>query len=274
MIVYVATWPRCGNSVLRDLFWLNWSVTVTDPYMPPSGLATWQRIMTAKHGIVVDPDEPQIFLLGAKVGLLPGWLHWLTEERRTQLAAESSTYYLKTHEPPFERYLPGERVVQMVRHPLAACWSWHCLTKEQKAHRPIPPEALATRGHAGLPGYVDFHERWLRAEVPLVRFTYEAHAKRPDATVRTIGAYLGLPVDRPRVASFTTMKSVNPMRYRAGRVAGWQGTDEQALAVWEACGDVAMRLGYPSIDLTPTAATKPAGPPQAAALPVLHDAPH
>jgi hypothetical protein len=237
MIVYVATWPRCGNSVLRDLFWLNWGVTVTDPYMPASGLATWTKIMTAKHGVVIDPDEPQIFHLGAKVGLLPGWLSWLTEERRAELAAERVA-----------SYLPGEKVVQMVRHPLAACWSWHCLTKEQKAHRSIPPEVLATEGHAGLLGFADYHERWLDVEVPLVRIAYERHSGHPEATVRTIGAYLGLPVDRPKVASFSTMKSVNPMRYRAGRVAGWQGTDEQAQAVWDACREVGMRLGYPSMD--------------------------
>lgn len=247
MIVYVATWPRCGNSVLRDLFWLNWGLTVTDPYMPAKGLATWLEIMAAKHGVVLDPDEPQMFQLGADVGLVPGWLSWLTEERRRALAEDDLIYYLKTHELPFDRYFAGERVVQMVRHPLPACWSWHCLTKEQKAHRPAPPELLATQGRAGLAGYVEFHERWLAADVPVIRLAYERHFDHPEATVRTIGAYHGLPFDDPRVTSFKTMKSVNPMRYRAGRIAGWQGTDEEGEAVWDACKDVASQLGYHSI---------------------------
>ena len=246
MIVYVATWPRCGNSVLRDLFWLNWGITVTDPYMSPSGLQTWMRIMTAKHGVAVDVDEPRIFSLGAMVGLVPGWLEWLTEERRRELAADTNTYYLKTHEPPFDSYLPGERVVQMVRHPLPACWSWHRLTEAEG--RAIAPEALATRGNsATLLGYVDFHERWLDARVPLIRLTYERHIEAPEATVRTIAAYLRLPLERPRVTSFAIMNSVNPMRYRAGAVAGWQGSDAQAEAVWSACAPVAARLGYQSM---------------------------
>jgi hypothetical protein len=242
MIVYVATWPRCGNSVLRDLFWLNWRVTVTDPYMPESGLATWRRIMTEKHGIVIDPDEPQIFRLGPNAGLVPGWLAWLTEERRQQLAADSATYYLKTHEPPFERYFPGERVVQMVRHPLPACWSWHCLSKEDKE---LAPEFLAVKGNGTtLPGYVAFHERWLNAPVPLIRLAYERHFLNPEATVRTIAAYHRLPLDEPKVASFTTMNTMNPVRYRAGKVAGWQGTEAQADAIWAACAPVAAKLGY------------------------------
>jgi hypothetical protein len=245
MIVYVATWPRCGNSVLRDLFWLNWRVTVTDPYMPASGLATWRRIMTGKHGIEIDPDEPQIFTLGPHVGLVPGWLEWLTEERRRELAADSVTYYLKTHEPPYDDYFPGERVVQMVRHPLPACWSWHCLSREDKE---LAPEFLAKRGNGTtLPGYVTFHERWLAARVPTVRIAYEHHFLRPEATVRTIAAYLDLPLDEPRVTSFTTMKTMNPVRYRAGRVAGWQGSQEQADAVWAACAPVAARLGYHTV---------------------------
>lgn len=250
MIVYVATWPRCGNSVLRDLFWLNWEATVTDPYMPESGLVTWKKIMAAKHGVIVDPEEPQIFMRGAKVGLVPGWLGWLTEERRRQLAADSVTYYLKTHEPPYERYFPGETVVQMVRHPLPACWSWHCLSRDQK--KALAPEFLASQGNGTtLPGYVEFHERWLAAQVPLIRIAYEHHFQKPEATVRTIAAYLGLDLEEPKVTSFTTMKTMNPMRYRAGRIKGWQGTDEQAQAVWEACAPVAGRMGYDSMTPEP-----------------------
>ena len=263
MIVYVATWPRCGNSVLRDLLWLNWGITVTDPYMPSSGLETWRRIMTAKHGIVIDAIEPQIFSMGPMVGLVPGWLDWLTDERRAELAADTNTYYLKTHEPPFAAYLPGERVVQMVRHPLPACWSWHRLSDEQG--RAIAPEVLATRGNgATLLGYVAFHERWLAAAVPTIRLTYERHVETPLATVRTIGAYLRLPLERPRVASFATMNSVNPMRYRAGAVAGWRGTDEQASAVWVACAPIATRLGYRSATLGNIGIAKQPEPVQAA----------
>ena len=80
-----------------------------DPYMPAKGLATWLEIMAAKNGVVLDPDEPQMFQLGSNVGLVPGWLSWLTEDRRRQLAADELIYYLKTHELPFERYFPGER---------------------------------------------------------------------------------------------------------------------------------------------------------------------
>ncbi|WP_159712312.1 sulfotransferase family protein [Geminicoccus flavidas] len=249
MIVYVATWPRCGNSVLRDLFWLNWRLTVTDPYMPEAGIATWREIMTRKHGIVIDLDRPQVFRLGEAVGLVPGWLGWLTEERRRELAAEPVTYYLKTHEPPFERYLKGERVVQMIRHPLPACWSWHCLSKEDKE---LAPEFLAVHGNGTtLTGYVEFHERWLAAEVPTIRLAYERHVQHPEASVRTIAAYLDLPLDQPKVASFDRMNTMNPVRYRAGKVAGWQGTDEQAEAIWSACAEVAGRLGYRSITPAP-----------------------
>ncbi|WP_027135209.1 sulfotransferase family protein [Geminicoccus roseus] len=249
MIVYVATWPRCGNSVLRDLFWLNWGITVTDPYMPAAGQETWQRIMTGKHGIVIDQDEPQIFRLGQKVGLVPGWLSWLTEERRRELAGQPVTYYLKTHEPPYASYLPGETVVQMIRHPLPACWSWHCLSKQDKE---LAPEFVATRGNGTtLPGYVEFHERWLEARVPLIRVAYEHHFRHPEATVRTLAAYLRLELQTPKVTSFNTMNTMNPVRYRAGKVAGWQGTDEQAAAIWEACAPVAGRLGYRSMTPEP-----------------------
>jgi hypothetical protein len=114
MIVYVATWPRCGNSVLRDLFWLNWRVTVTDPYMPESGLATWRRIMTEKHGIVIDPDEPQIFRLGPNAGLVPGWQG--TEAQADAIWAACAPvaaklgYHAKTPEPPRRAPLQAETV--------------------------------------------------------------------------------------------------------------------------------------------------------------------
>jgi hypothetical protein len=245
MIVYVATWPRCGNSVLRDLIALNLAAATTDGYMSEDSLnSVFLPTMRARSWVELDPDN-RVFGCGERRFLAPGWLRWLTDELREELASDHRFYFLKTHEPPYPDYLPGESAIQMVRHPLAATWSWQEMIRDQ-GKKAIPSLVdICRKGAAGVPyGYSEYHEAWLRTTATVLRCRYEDHRADPESTVVKISEFLDLPARPLKIPDWAARNSVSPKRYKAGKINRWRGTSEDAEAVWAAAQPASTLLGY------------------------------
>ena len=143
MIVYMATYPRSGNSLLQHMIRRNFrhltSQIKTGIKSPEAGLRLMRR-QDAEIELVPAAapvsDWPEAVLWHENLAayrfpggpwrrmLLPGPSELLTEELREALAGEKNVFFLKTHNLPFDRYFEGEFVVQLVRHPGAALWSY------------------------------------------------------------------------------------------------------------------------------------------------------
>ena len=142
MIVYLATYPRSGNSLLQRMIRRNFrhlTSRISGIKPPEAGrrlmgpqdmeielvpaaelVADWPEAVLWHENLAAYrfPGEPWRRML------LPGPSELLTEELREALAGEKNVFFLKTHNLPFDRYFEGEFVVQLVRHPGAALWSY------------------------------------------------------------------------------------------------------------------------------------------------------
>jgi hypothetical protein len=239
MLVYVATYPRCGSALLRDLIFRNWS------YLTANG-----------YGANPPPDHPALseYRLLNRPLLPDRAIDFLTEENRVRIAADPEWYFVKTHELPFAEYFPGERAIQAVRHPGAAIVS-HWRLELHKS-----PNALLRRfieGEQWCGSWSAYHEAWSAVTCPMLRFRFEDIVSDQADTVRSIADFLGF--DRPaepKLISLTEARARNPERNPGEGVEGWlrHVTAEDIDAIWSAHADVARRFGYQ----LPKAAAAPA----------------
>ena len=159
MIIYIASYPRSGNSLTQKTittyferpitaltpkskcaefyanggasFIKNWRYNV----QPISGNdKIWQLLWNKlnkrifkiydlnKWIALYDLDVPP-YSKNCRF-LLPGCGNVLTPKNRKLLAADLNSHiFIKTHELPFKNYFEGEYVIQPIRHPGADIWS-------------------------------------------------------------------------------------------------------------------------------------------------------
>ncbi len=245
MLVYIATYPRAGNSWLRSMVRLNWHYLVGNGYP-----TDWQRLKegAAAEGFTVFAEDAGSFTYRhpeadePRRALKPDALARLTPALREELAAGPALAFVKTHELPFERYFAGEKAIQMVRHPTDAAASWVEMQRLRKAGpRPLA-HLVEGVAHAR---WGDYHDRWGAASLPLWRTRFEDALADEAAVTTWLAGFLGLP--EPGVtAFFGRQQARNPERYRQGRQNRWPValTPKEARMVWEAAMPQAGGFGY------------------------------
>jgi hypothetical protein len=101
VIIYLATYPRSGNSLLQAILRKSYGVPRSD------------RKVGGFQGLgAATSDPPSI-------------------ELRRHLAGDPEQAYLKIHGRPFAPFIDGEQIVQFVRNPGAALWSYFRLVADQ-----------------------------------------------------------------------------------------------------------------------------------------------
>lgn len=228
MLVYVATYPRCGNALLRDLIRENWLYLTANGYGPNP-----------------PPDHPALArFIPLNRPRLPGHaLEYLTDDNRERTAAAPEWYFVKTHELPFAKYFPGENVIQSVRHPGAAIFS-HWRMKQQSA-----PDATLEQFIQGqrFGSWSAYHKAWRNASAPLLRFRFEDILADQERAVRALAEFLGFDVpEKIERSSLEAATARNPLRNPGHGVGGWLKhlSFDERRAVWEAHGEEAVRFGY------------------------------
>ena len=233
MLVYLATYPRCGNSFLRGMIVENWDYWVSTVYPVPREAiaAKWSAI-----GYAPLADGLAAYSRGTPRRMIqPGCA--LDRER---LAADPAIFFIKTHELPFERYFPGEVVIQMVRHPVAAIWSYKRLLDRTKDRDYDILDVSAGKVQFG--PWSAYHDAW---EGLAVRVRYEDALTDESAAVRTIADAVGLPLGKVRFTDFAAAHAKNPVRFRQGTADGWQSLPQRTIDRIMADHRVtAERLGY------------------------------
>lgn len=202
MLLYAATYPRCGSGVLRHL-------------------------MARNFGFGTDSDWDA----------RPG--------DRAALAAAPGLRSVKTHAPPPADPLPGERAIQLIRHPGAAIASHYRLHhRGEDRERPLKRFIAGQRKTSDWSSY---HRAWAQTSMPVLRLRYEEVTADPAAAVRAMAMFLGLP--EPQVIVSESLEEAhqrNPSRNPAAGPDAWrelfQGKDLQRLR--DAHGALAAEWGY------------------------------
>ena len=124
MLIYLSSYPRSGNTWVRNLLRHYFGYRSASVYPEPQGAPNLE----------VRPDGScEVFsfyeltaIPGSRLPMLVNNCgQILSEDLRRQLGASDERFFLKTHELPFGSYVPGEYVVHLVREPGAVCWSYY-----------------------------------------------------------------------------------------------------------------------------------------------------
>lgn len=273
MIVYIASFPRCGNSLVRDVIHQYFKYPSTNVYPLADGHnypKNFEHAVNWRQGAEISLwDKRRFWLVWNKWialynrtappetqnqrFLLRGCLPALTPGARRRLASEPDVFFVKTHEHPYPDYFPGECVIQPVRHAGAVLRSYYNLLNKDKAERISLDELI--RGRKPFGSYSDYHRAWSAALKHLdkrgLRIHFEEMAGQPERVAELLHTLTGLDYDKaaqPR--TFESRQSHNPHMFGYGSNAGWERffTIEQLHTLWRLHGDIMTGFGYAEPD--------------------------
>ena len=279
MIIYIASYPRSGNSLTQKViqtfferpistddpggvnqrsqkantyasgtvpFITNWRWP-NDNSRPPS---RWDKLQArilnnnlhrwiALYDLNVPPYSKNCRYL------LPDCSRVLTAKNRQQLAGEDSHFFIKTHRLPFKEYFAGEYVIQPIRHPGAVLWSWFNLRKAN-GDTTISLEKVISES-----SWSNYHQAWSKA-IPLlndrlIRTRYEEVVTQPLKACDQISATIGLGYNPDnKMPSFEELHKKDPRHFRAGKATGWKEnfTLGQIQLLEKLHGKTMQELGY------------------------------
>jgi hypothetical protein len=262
MIIYIASYPRSGNSLTQQtiITYFERPITALNPksrkakffanggayfvknwrynVQPTSGDKTiWQILWDKLNNRIFkiyDLDK-WIALYDLNVPpynkncryLLPGCKNVLTPKNRKLLAADRNSHiFIKTHELPFKNYFEGEYVIQPIRHPGAVLWSYFNLSKDFYGDNTISLEKVI-RGMVGYGSWSNYHQIWSQAIPSLngrfIRIRFEDMLLDRLKACEQISATIDLEYNPDnQEPSFEQLHKNNPNHIRAGKATGWE----------------------------------------------------
>lgn len=237
MLVYLASYPRSGNTWTREL--------LEHYFQHPTGsiyVAKTRVELTERYGAgLVIPQHPAGFL---------------TRELRQRMAEDDRVLLLKTHALPFGEYFAGEKVIHIVRHPGAALWSYQHYLRDERLQA-VELDGLL-RGYYGFGSWSQHTEQWLGVATALgpdyFRFTYEGLHEGEEGYCTGVARLTGLPICQP-LGSFPPFEhwhALRPTLARSGKRDEWQAnfTERQHRLLLELHGPTMGKLGY-AVEMPP-----------------------
>jgi hypothetical protein len=177
----------------------------------------------------------------------------LSPEFRGQLAESQERFFLKTHEPPFEAYWPGEYVVHLVREPGAVFWSYYnYLRKNEIRHAESLTLDAVIAGQVPLGSWSEHSRAWLATRAAMEqRFllcSYEELSEQETRVCDIIAGFSGLsyPKNIKPLPPLEHWHKQAPNLYRKQPVAEWGShfSAEQLDRIAKDHGGVMRQLGY------------------------------
>jgi hypothetical protein len=272
MIVYIASYPRCGNSLIRSIIhtYFRYPTTSIYPRTPayPENFpyaANWRLGMEititnrkrfwmvwnewiALFDSTVEAYKRDIrFLLrGCKPALTPG--------NRRRLAAEDTVFFVKTHQMPFESYFEGEHVIQPVRHPGPVFRSYFNLWTGKPDSEEVSLEGFI-RGEIPVGSWSDYHRAWTTALETMpgksLRLRFEEVVDNQPSACPAISELTGLryfedsePID------IDDRSSRNPNMFGFGTNQNWESyyTRDQLVLLWDRHQEMMQYFRYDEPD--------------------------
>lgn len=262
MIIYLASFPRSGNTLCRQLIMHYFGrfstsiyqdqyelISINKPEMVPDN--TDSRLRIVKN----DGEEQYRVLIENTHSVL-------TPEFRQIMASSDEIFFVKTHESPFDTYFEGEYVIRIVRHPAAALWSYYNYRNKIEGEK-VDLESVII---GNLPGsewanhlqWSWYTESWLKAEKILgdqcFRIKYEDLLFEADILINKIQQVTQLPMKKSMgtFPSFEYWRKKSPDFYRSGQTDEWKDklTHDQIMLIYQYHAETMILEGY-SFDFAP-----------------------
>lgn len=279
MLVYVASYPRSGNKMTREIietffetpttevynnynskpfakenfcFTTNWRLPTDNSVLPLwwhqlqrkiflSNLSLW----IALYDLNVPPYTKNCRYL------LPGFLKGLTPKNRQILASEESIFFVKTHENPYSEYFDGEYLIQLVRHPGLVLFSYNKYVKNYSKKDKDANLERVIRGEVKFGSWSKWHESWEKIIPSLkdrfLRLRYEDVRIDKPGTCEKIKALTGLDYNlNNQETSLEELRKRNPKLFGFGKVDGWEEyyTPGEIDLLWDLHGVTMQKLCY------------------------------
>jgi hypothetical protein len=221
MIVWLPSYPRSGNTLLRTLLKQVFDLGTHSKYNDPSDLGADPRIASAVGHLTYDGS----------------WNDELARMRNSD-----DLRLVKTHEGP----AGDEPAIFIVRHGWSASISnQHYLRDFSKIEAPLPQVIAGTTD--GFPSWgrmLDLWDPFNRPHTLLIR--YEDLVNAPQEIISAIHSFLNVPVIAEWQNNFEEMRRLNPKFFRSGKVEISEETfgHDNATLFASLHGDWMNRLGY------------------------------
>jgi hypothetical protein len=268
MIVYIASYPRSGNSWLQNLLgnqFKRLSVDIHQKVDDPSALEQWTLGAKRRYNIDIYPlEERDSIRYGALSNwivayrsaegqsfkcILPGCLKLLNNKKtREILSMEQETYFLKTHLFPYSAYLPGEYIIQIVRNPGACLWSYYNFRRDVKNTRDDLTALI--QGNPGFGNWSQYHIEWIQAARNLgahyLQVRYEDLFGSELEFCKKLQKFFNLPIVSEALQSFDFYHDLHPTLAREGKADGWEKyfSKDQLELLWGIHNQMMTHFGY------------------------------
>ncbi len=223
MLVYIASFPRSGNTLARNLihhYFDVWTSSVYREKIYPNFPSTTDR--EDNRFLKVTSDQGFNYRI-----VKNGCLYNLTVNFRRELAESSTVYFIKSHEHPFYTYLEGEYVLQIVRHPGPTLWSFYKYLRDYENKKSIRVSNVI-KGNTVFGSWSTYHRRW-RLATPMLagryfRFQFDELVTAEMSFIEKLSFLTALNSrEEPNsFPSFRTWQEKDPIFYRSGKSGSWQ----------------------------------------------------
>ncbi len=251
-LIYVASYPRSGNTWARNLIW-HYLDRYVSSFYDEGGTLNLVINDDGSYGspFCVYQTRQAPLMLCRTLRNRSGRV--FSDQFRRHLAGSLERFFVKTHELPYESYFEGEGVIYLIRHPCAVFWSYYNYIRDHNL-----PGAAGLTLEDVIQGKVDFGswsehvERWLAAGRALgdhfVTFRYEDLATQETEFCRVASALSDLPVraEPDSFPGFEQWRRRAPRLYRSANSQEWRRhfTPAHLDLVQALHGPTMARLGY------------------------------
>lgn len=221
MIIWLASYPRSGNTLFRLMLQRVFGCRTYTKYLSPKEVRHWKRSVPKATDWASLPES---------------WAEWYGPVARDQTA-----YLVKTHDGPED----GGKAIYIVRNGLAAVRSYKYYLRDFNAwDYSLEQIILGETLFRSWGWHLDAWNPLERPNTLVVR--YEDLIKQPDEQLQRVAQFTGFTKQAEWVNEFDKLHADNPKLYRQGpRVTPEAGFTEQQQQLFLALhGDWMVKLGY------------------------------
>jgi hypothetical protein len=225
MLVWLASYPRSGNTLLRTI--LHRAFSVAAPSIYPEGSTTGEHDwgdLIPRFAVPTGLDSV-------------AFADWARAHEELQV--------VKTHQMPDGRDDPA---IVVIRDARAAMVSYERYTMNF-SETPSELEEIVI-GASPLMNWTEWNREWTTRSAPTLVLRYEQVARDPGSAIASLEAFLGVPMQRPFDLTFGDVKSINPKLFAVGHDRFGIAEMERRCPnlFWTAHGEAMRQFGYGADD--------------------------
>jgi len=249
-IVYLASYPRSGNTWLRNLIEFYFDRKVSSLYVEGTDNLAWK--VNDQNNIFFEYRNGH-WPIKTRKTLLNGIGEIFNNDLRNLLANLNDHFFIKTHELPYEQFMPEEALVYIVRHPAASIWSYYNYLRDHEVGFENLTLDDVIWGRVPFGSWSAHVEAYLKVEETLssrfLLISYEILSKSENTQCQRLSQLTGLP-RRGFIGTFPSFEhwhQQSPQFYRQGEtndlLSRFFSVEQRAL-INQLHGETARKLGY------------------------------